>query len=143
MSMYVRRRNGVPLGAPGGLSNMLDRSLGASSFAGFWRYWNPIFGYALGRFVFVPLKMVLPSGVSLVLTFVACGALHDLVTMSVRGSPAFLFTPWFFFMGVGVLLGNAAGMDTSGRGWPVRAGINLAYVLVCLGLVLALKASFH
>jgi len=139
LAKYVRRRNGVPLGAAGGLRAMFDRSLGASSFAGFWRYWNPIFGFVLGRFVFVPLKRILPSSLSLVLTFVVCGALHDLVTSAVRGSPAFLFTPWFLFLGVGVLLGSALRMDTSSRSWPVRAGVNMAYLALCLVPALALR----
>jgi hypothetical protein len=126
LAKYVRRRNGMPLGAPGGLRAMFDRSPGASSFAGFWRCWNPIFGYVLGRNVFAPLRRVLPSSLSLVLTFVVCGVLHDLVTPAVRGSPAFLFTPWFQFLGIGVLLGSAPRMDASSRSWPVRAGVNIA-----------------
>jgi hypothetical protein len=50
MGQYILRRNGVPAGASGGLRNMLQRSFGARSFAVFWQYWNPVFGYILGRF---------------------------------------------------------------------------------------------
>jgi hypothetical protein len=50
-----------------------------------------------------PLKRVLPSTAALVGTFVFCGALHDLVATAVRGSMAFFFTPWFFFLGLGVV----------------------------------------
>lgn len=32
LSAYVKRRNGVPLGASGSLQNMLVRSLGAGTF---------------------------------------------------------------------------------------------------------------
>jgi D-alanyl-lipoteichoic acid acyltransferase DltB (MBOAT superfamily) len=135
---YIRRRNGVPAGAPGSLRNMLHRSLGAPTFAGFWRHWNPVFGYALGRYVFVPLKLLVPSELALVTTFVVCGAIHDLVTMAVRGSPAFFFTPWFFFLGVGVLLGHVSGLDLSGRPWVVRAAANLTYVSACLGITIAI-----
>jgi len=56
LAQYVRRRNGVPLGASGSLRNMFYRSLGAGSIAGFWRYWNPVFGYYLGRYIYAPLK---------------------------------------------------------------------------------------
>lgn len=133
---YIRRRNGVPAGAAGGLRNMLYRAFGAPTFAGFWRYWNPVFGYALGRYVFVPLKRALPVPLALVATFVICGALHDLVTAAVRGAPAFLFTPWFFFLALGVLCGQASGLDLSGRRWLLRAGANFAYVAVCLALTL-------
>src|SRR3546814_12789318 len=106
---------------------MFQRSLGASTFAGFWRQWNPVFGYALGRYVFAPLKRAVPSALALVETFVVCGAIHDLVIMAVRGAPAFLFTPWFFFLGVGVLLVRASGMDLSGRPWQASAAVTLAY----------------
>lgn len=138
LSRYIIRRNGVPAGARGGLRNMLHRSLGASTFAGFWRHWNPVFGYVLGRCVFAPLQQVLPSALALVVTFVVCGAIHDLVTMAVRGAPAFFFTPWFFFLGVGVLLGRASGLEFSARSWSVRAAVNLMYVLACLAITLVM-----
>lgn len=138
LSRYILRRNGVPAGAPGSLRNMLHRALGAPTFAGFWRHWNPVFGYLLGRHVFAPLKRVMPAAPALVATFVACGALHDLVTMAVRGAPAFLFTPWFFFLGSGVLLARALGWDLSGRAWAVRAAANLCYLAACLAITLAL-----
>jgi len=47
---YIHRRNGVPLGSSGSLRNMLRRSLGAGSFAGFWQYWIPVWGYGCQHF---------------------------------------------------------------------------------------------
>lgn len=138
LSQYILRRNGVPAGAPGSLRNMLHRSLGAPTFAGFWRFWNPVFGYALGHYVFKPLRRVVPASVALVGTFIVCGAIHDAVTTMVRGTPAFLFTPWFFFLGIGVLLGSATGLDLSSKPWIVRATANLAYLSGCLALTLVL-----
>ena len=143
MAEYILRRNGVPMGAPGSLRNMLHRSLGARSFAVFWQYWNPVFGYTLGRYVFSPSKRVLPPPVALVFTFVVCGALHDLVTTLVRGSPAFLFTPWFFFLALGVLAGRRAALDLGRFPWSVRASANLAYVTTCLGLALVARSSWN
>lgn len=121
---------------------MLERSLGARSFAVFWQYWNPVFGYTLGRYVYLPLKRFLPPFLALIATFVVCGAFHDLVTTLVRGSLAFLFTPWFFFLGIGVVLGRLLRMDLSGYPWAVRAGANLAYVVSCLLLALAARSSW-
>ena len=139
LAQYVQRRNGVPLGDSNSMRNMLHRSLGARSFARFWQYWNPIWGYGLGKYVYAPLQRVLPAVVALILTFVVSGGLHDLATMAVRGSVAFLFTPWFFLLGIGVVLGQAAKMDLSGRPWLFRAGVNLAYLIICLGLTLLIK----
>jgi D-alanyl-lipoteichoic acid acyltransferase DltB (MBOAT superfamily) len=136
LGRYVKRRNGVPLGAPGSLRNMFYRALGAGSFAEFWRYWNPVFGYYLGRYIFAPLRKWLPPPVALVVTFVACGALHDAVIIAVRGSMAFLFVPWFFVMGVVVVIGEKLRIDYSELTWPVRASINTTYVGGCLVVAL-------
>ncbi len=121
---------------------MLARSLGAGSLAGFWRHWNPIFGYYLGLYIDSPLRRFLPRSAALVLTFVFCGALHDLVTMSIRGSVTFFFTPWFFLLGSGVVVGDWTGLDFSSRPWGVRAGINILYVSVCLALTLVARKAF-
>jgi hypothetical protein len=118
---------------------MLVRSLGASTFAGFWRYWNPIFGYYLGRYVFEPARRWMPRPPAVVLTFVACGALHDLVTMAVRGSVTLLFTPWFFLMSLGLLGGSAFGLNFGDRPWWMRAVINLGYVAACLVLTVVAR----
>ncbi|MCP4138739.1 MAG: acyltransferase [Chloroflexi bacterium] len=136
LSQYVQRRNGVPLGASESLKNMLYRSFGASSFAGFWQYWNPIFSYGLGKYIYAPLRRFLPAWAALIMTFVVSGGIHDLVTMSIRKAFAFLFIPWFFLLGLGVVLGRAAKMDLSKYAWAIRAGIHLAYIIFCLGLTL-------
>ncbi len=136
---YVERRNGVPLGDSNSLRNMLQRSFGAASFAGFWQYWNPIWGYGLGKYVYSPLRRVLPAAIALIMTFIVSGGIHDLVTMALRRSVTFLFTPWFFVLGVGVVLGRAVGMDLSNRSWWVRAGINLAYLVIGLTITIIAK----
>lgn len=124
----------MPLGAPGSLQNMLYRSFGARSFAGFWQHWNPIFGYYLGTYIFIPLKRLMPSYAALVLTFVVTGIIHDVVTMAVRRDFAFLFTPWFLLLGIGVVLSKATAMDISAKPWGVRAATNTTYLGVCLAL---------
>ena len=139
LSQYVEFRNGVPLGDSQSLSNMLHRSLGAASFAEFWQYWNPIWGYGLGRYVYAPLRRVLPPVVAFILTFAISGGLHDLATMAVSRSPALLFTPWFVLMAIGAVLGRVAGMDLAKRPFWIRAGVNLAYLVVCLLPAVALR----
>jgi hypothetical protein len=132
LSDYVRKRNGVPLGASSSLKNMLHRSLGAGTFSKFWRYWNPIWSYYLGKYSFKPLKRIFPSWVALLLTFVICGFVHDLAIMLLRWNFEMLLTPWFFLMGFCVILGDLANVDYSKFTWIVRAGINLLIISSCL-----------
>ena len=139
LAQYVEWRNGVPLGDANSMRNMLHRSLGASSFARFWQYWNPIWGYGLGKYVYAPLARFLPAAIALIATFIVSGGLHDLATMAVRRSIAFLFTPWFFLLGIGVVLGHLVNMDLSNQAWLVRASVNLTYLIICLLLTLLLK----
>lgn len=136
---YVHLRNGVPLRDARSLRNMLYRSLGVASFAAFWRYWNPIWGYGLGKYVCSPLRRILPPGAAFIITFIISGSIHDLVTMAISRSFAFLFTPWFFLLGVGAVLGRTIGMDLSCHSWWVRASINLVYLIFCLALTLAAR----
>lgn len=140
LTYYVRRRNGVPFGSSGSLRNMLYRSFGAGTFAGFWRYWNPVWGYYLGRYIHAPLKYWLPSAVSLVITFVVSGALHDAVVSVVTGRLVFVLTPWFFFMGLGVVIGQALQINYSQFTWPVRVIVNISYLGVSLALANATMA---
>jgi D-alanyl-lipoteichoic acid acyltransferase DltB (MBOAT superfamily) len=132
LSDYVKKRNGVPLGASESLRNMIVCSLGAGTFSKFWRYWNPIWSYYLGKYIFKPLKTVFPVAVSLLLTFTFCGFLHDLVVMFIRWDFVFLLTPWFFLMGLCALIGDFAKIDYSKFPWMVRAVINITIILICL-----------
>jgi hypothetical protein len=142
LAPYVHRRNGVPLGDSSSLRNMLIRSFGVGTFGRFWQYWNPIFGYGLGKYVYSRLPRFLLPALALIMTFVVSGGIHDLVTMAVRRSGAFLFTPWFFLLGAGVVGGRGLKMDFSERRWSVRAGINLTYIVVYLALTLVVRQLF-
>lgn len=142
LAQYVQHRNGVPLGDSQSLRNMLQRSFGAATFAGFWQYWNPIWGYGLGKYVYAPSRRLLPPAAAFILTFSVSGAIHDLATMAVRGSFAFLFTPWFFLAGVGAVLGRAVRLDLGKRPFLIRATVNLAYLVLCLLLALLIRKEF-
>ncbi len=75
-------------------------------------------------------------------TFVVCGALHDPVTMVIKGSVTFLFTPWFLMLGVGVILGRWLGLDFSSYPWAVRATIIVSYIGACLTLAIMVRRLF-
>jgi hypothetical protein len=134
LAQYIKKRNGVPLGAENSMRNMLYRSLGANNFAEFWRYWNPIFSYYLGKLIFKPLKVVFPTSLALVLTFIFCGVLHDAVSMLVSWRLAVLFTPWFLLMSLGVVISNFFKFNYSVFPWILRAFINLVYIGICFFL---------
>ena len=134
LSQYIIKRNGVPMGSPKSLRNNLYRSLGAKNFSTFWMYWNPIFGYYLGKFIFKPLKRIFPASVALIITFLFCGLIHDAVTTFVRGKLAFFFTLWFFFMSITVLVSKLVKHNFSKQNWLIRAGINLILISGCFVL---------
>jgi hypothetical protein len=132
LSDYVKRRNGVPLGNSDSLRNMLIRSLGAGKFSVFWQYWNPIWGFYLGKYIFKPLKRIFPQALSLIITFFVCGFIHDLAIMLLKWKFTLLLTPWFLFMGFSVILSDYAKIEYLKFPWIVRATINLIIILCCL-----------
>ena len=132
LSDYVKKRNGIPLGASNSLRNMMIRSLGAGKFSKFWVYWNPIWSYYLGKYIFKPLKIIFPPALSLILTFAFCGFLHDLVIMLLRWNFELLLTPWFLLMGFCVVLGDYAKIDYSKFTWIIRASLNIFIISSCL-----------
>ena len=134
LSEYVKKRNGVALGAPGSMTNMLKRSLGASSFYLFWQYWNPIWGYYLSRKIMKPLSELLPLWLAIILTFAVSGALHDLAITLVKWQLTFFFTPWFSLMGIIVLVTKKFAISYGEYHWLIRALINLSLIAVSLVL---------
>mgnify|MGYP003626388262 CR=1 FL=1 len=134
LSEYVKKRNGVALGASGSMTNMLKRSLGASSFYVFWQYWNPIWGYYLARKVMKPLSDLFPIWLAITLTFAVSGALHDLAITLVKWELTFFFTPWFSLMSFMVLVTKKFGISYREHHWLIRAFINISFIALCLVL---------
>lgn len=139
LSDYVKRQNGLPMGAKGSLSIMLNRSLGAESFSKFWQYWNPIWGYYLGKFIYAPLKPHLGRSGAILATFTVSGALHDLAVMLLKWKLFFHITPWFFFMGLSVLITSKFQFQYKTQPWLARALINSSFIFANLGLVIGIK----
>lgn len=142
LTTYIRWRTGLPLGAKGSLSAMLKRAFGATSLAGFWRYWNPIFGYGLARYIEAPLRGIVPRWLALMLTFIVCGAIHDAVTMLVRGSGASLFTLWFGIISLGIVVSEQIKLNFNNLTWRWRAVWHLSFLGLCLLLTLTIQAVF-
>ena len=130
LTEYIKKRNGVSIGSSKSLRNNLYRSLGAKNFSTFWNYWNPIFGYYLGKFVFKPFKIIFPVAISLMLTFIICGLIHDAVTTIFRGKISFFFTIWFSIMGFVVLITKYLKHNYSKKIWIIRSLINLSIIII-------------
>ena len=141
LAQYVKKRNGVPLGASHSMRNMLSRSLGAKSFPVFWYYWNPIWSYYLSRNVMRPLKHFLPSSLAVLCTFIVSGALHDLAAALVKWKVVFFFTPWFGLMGLIVITFSKLGISYGHVAWRIRATINVFIIVTTLWLIYCVDAS--
>ncbi|WP_279350180.1 MBOAT family O-acyltransferase [Erythrobacter litoralis] len=124
------------------MRNMLDRSLGAANFGGFWRHWNPIWSYGLARYIMAPLTRAIPFPAALVLTFAASGLVHDLVIMALRRELALLFTPWFVLCALLVVLGNRLGWRVTHKPWAVRAALNLFQLAATAGIAMFTMDKF-
>jgi len=131
LSQYVLKKNGVPIGHPNSLRNNLARSIGAKNFHTFWTYWNPIFSYYLGTKVFRPLKRIFPVLIALMLTFVFCGFIHDLVTTLIRGKISLYFTVWFFLMSIFVVISKKWNYNLSQKHFLIRASANMLIIFSC------------
>jgi hypothetical protein len=73
--------------------NFLGKPFGARSLAEFWQYWNPVWSYFLLFYCYRLLRRNLPRWLSVVVTFLFCGLLHDLpfgiLSYSKVGRPPF------------------------------------------------------
>ena len=142
LAQYVKKRNGVPLGASDSMKNMLSRSLGASSFPVFWHYWNPIWGYYLSRNVMRPVANFLPISLATFITFLVSGALHDIAVSIIKWKAILFFTPWFGVMGLMVIGSKGVGISYGHVSWPVRSLINASFIFISLGITYFLETLY-
>lgn len=133
LAQYVKKINGVPMGAKRSMRNMFLRAFGAHSFSAFWHYWNPIWGYYLSRKVMKPLCLYTPIWLAAFLTFLVSGALHDIAISIVKWELIIFFTPWFGLMGALAVLSKKFAISYTGP-WLVRAIINA--IIICSTLLL-------
>lgn len=110
---YVKRRNGIPLGASDSLTNMLKNALGANNFSQFWLYCNPIWGYYLATKIQKPLTLFLPHSLALILTFSISGLVHDLAVSVIKQEVFFVGTPWFLVMSLAVIASTKLNINVS------------------------------
>ena len=126
---YERRRLGNSASRWAGIAYMFRRSFGASSFAGFWRHWNPLFSYFLYYRCYRPLARFLPRSLAVMLTFVASGAVHDIFASLAVADVFVLFAPAFAVFGLLVIVEEWLGVDLLWAPSWLRATIHTAVIV--------------
>ena len=114
LTKYINHRLGNAPRAQA--KNLLSRPFGAVSFAEFWQYWNPVWGYYLLYYSYRPLRKHLPRPISVWLTFVVCGLVHDLpfaiaAYLKNGSSPLFTITTFFTLIGSLVVITEKVGFQ--------------------------------
>ena len=120
--------------------NWFAKPLRAESFTGFWRLWNPVFGYVLLFFVYRPIRRHIPRFAATFVTFCVSGfVLHEIpfgvgvqLLRGHRGVPEIMILLMVF--GGLVVLTEAVGMNLSAYPIWVRVVANAG--LLVLGFLI-------
>src|SRR5689334_14620691 len=103
-------------------ANFLSKPFGAKSLTEFWQYWNPVWGYYLFYKCYRPLKRHFPRSISMFLTFLVCGLIHDLpfalAAYLTKGKPPLLTITTFFAL-IGLLVIVTEKMKLEFTNFPV------------------------
>ncbi len=122
------------------LWNLLVRPFAAPSFIGFWRLWNPVYGYFLFFWSYKPLRQFMPRPLAELATFAVSGfVLHDLPLFAARRSFGMPYvTAWFVLAGAIAIAAEHARVDVSS--WPAaaRIALNVTYLFTTLCVAVAL-----
>lgn len=130
---YEQRRLGKSSGQLSGMITIFQYSFSSSTFAEFWRYWNPLFHYNLCYYCYKPLAKYLPRSVAVLLTFAASGAIHDFFASVILLDIYILFLPVFAFWGLLVVAEEGLALSFSSAPVWGRFAIN---TLIIVGTVL-------
>ncbi|MBT8314774.1 MAG: hypothetical protein KJP26_09985, partial [Maribacter sp.] len=75
---YIQYRTGTTK-VPLIIRNMFLKPFVANSLRSFWNYWNPGYGFFLLFYCYAPLRNIFLNWISLIITFLVCGLLHDIL----------------------------------------------------------------
>jgi len=132
------RRLGNPNTRWAGIAHTFRRSFGASSFAGFWRYWHPMFSYYLFYQSYKPLARFLPRSLAVILTFAVSGAIYDLFASLVTADLFVLFVPVFVVFGLLVVVEEGLGSSFAGMPFWLRTVMHSGVIvgIVAVGVMI-------
>lgn len=125
------------------LARAFLRPFEATSFRRFWEFWNPVYGYFLGRFVYSPLKRVFPRSACVVLTFAFSGfVLHDLPAWLISGAeyPACRISSWFTTIALGIIASDGLRLSFDGSSRIFRALLHALFLASTLYISIWLRS---
>lgn len=128
--------------------NMIVKPFMASSLRSFWNYWNPGYGYFLLYYCYKPLRKLFPDGLSLLITFLICGMLHDLIyilpmMLQSNGSvPIPFVTTWFVLIAFGLLISDYFHIHFRGITPKVRPVLHLGFLGSTFYATMCIDAMF-
>ena len=131
---YEQRRLGHSVNQLAGIAVMFRRAFGSSTFAGFWRYWNPLFSYYLYYYCYKPLDKFLPRSLVVIGTFTVSGTIHDFVASIMLLEIYILFSPVFTFWGLLVVGEEVFSLNFSRTQFWSRV---IIYATIIIGTVVA------
>ncbi len=114
---------------------MFRKAFASPSFRVFWTVWNPLFGYVLTYYVYLPARRVLPRPLSVLITFLVSGLFHDFIVHLVLGQTTFKVTKLFFLYAMLVIFEpSAKKMNMEGK--VSRIVYNLSLLISPVVLIL-------
>jgi hypothetical protein len=125
---------------------MFARAFTAPTFRGFWRYWNPLYGYALLYGCYLPLRRVAPEAACFVATFAVSGFLfHDLIGWTIAGA-AHRFVPVvtvaFVLIAFSCILSERAGLTLRRLSSAARVVAHTGVIAAAFALSIGLSYAF-
>lgn len=115
--------------------NLLFKPFFSNSFRSFWHYWNPGYGYFLLFFCYKPMRNLFPHWISVIITFLLCGFLHDIlyiIPIIFANGLIFIFpfvTVWFFIISIGILLTDFLQFDFQKVKKTIRPIFHFGYII--------------
>lgn len=104
LSKYISKKLDGVEGEIPRMIHMFKKSFSAPNFKYFWTYWNPIYSYVLGFYVYKPIKKVFSATIARTITFLINGIFHDIVVSLIMGKVSYLVTLLFLIYAIQLIV---------------------------------------
>ncbi|MFK8010872.1 MAG: MBOAT family O-acyltransferase [Marinicellaceae bacterium] len=132
LKKYLTYKFGNYTGSLDGILYMLKQSFMAATFRGFWQNWNPLWSFYLIFYVYKPINKLLSKNLSILLTFLISGFLHDCVAMLLMHQYSYKMTLFFFLLAIFVLIEKVLNFNIAKVPKLLRPIYHLTLIALCL-----------